>query len=156
MFSHISRAHISKSKRCFNVKSSTYYFLMKTKIFTDFQICISVPLKYSTSCSTWNNHFNPLMHNVPKVCLTILGHYALRVNMLVKFQFLVNNCSSEFYVTTHLPSQVSVNSLVYKSILCTGVSTPHSKTSPPLFRQVPPPLKSANCPSPPPLFSESP
>ena len=26
------RAHISKSKRCFNVKPSTYYFLMKTKI----------------------------------------------------------------------------------------------------------------------------
>ena len=44
-FSHISRAHISKCKRCFNVKSSTYYFHMKAKIFTDFQICISVPLK---------------------------------------------------------------------------------------------------------------
>ena len=41
---HISRAHISKSKRCFNVKSSTYYFHMKTKILADFQICISVPL----------------------------------------------------------------------------------------------------------------
>ena len=30
-FSHISRARISKSKRCFNVKSSTYYFHMKDK-----------------------------------------------------------------------------------------------------------------------------
>ena len=38
------RAHISKSKRCFNVKFSTYYFHMKRKILTDFQICISVPL----------------------------------------------------------------------------------------------------------------
>ena len=28
-----------------NVKSSTYYFHMKTKILADFQICISVPLK---------------------------------------------------------------------------------------------------------------
>ena len=41
---HISRAHISKSKKCFNVKCSAYYFHIKTKIFTDFQICISVPL----------------------------------------------------------------------------------------------------------------
>ena len=37
------RAHISKSKRCFIMKSSTYYFHMKTKILTHFQICISVP-----------------------------------------------------------------------------------------------------------------
>ena len=44
-FSHISRAHISKSKRCFDAKSSTYYFQMTTKILADFQICISVPLK---------------------------------------------------------------------------------------------------------------
>ena len=34
-----------KSKRCFNVKSSTNYFHMKTKILVDFQIWISVPLK---------------------------------------------------------------------------------------------------------------
>ena len=156
MFSHISRAHISKSKRCFNVKSSTYYFLMKTKIFTDFQICISVPLKYSTSCSTWNNHFNPLMHNAPKVCLTILGHYALRVNMLVKFQFLVNNCSSEFYVTAHLPSQVLVNSFSLQvHIVHWGINPPLKNISP-SFLASPPPLKSANCPSPPRLFSESP
>ena len=33
-----------KSKGRSNVKSSTYYFHMKTKIFADFQICISVPL----------------------------------------------------------------------------------------------------------------
>ena len=39
------RVHTSESKRCFNVKSSTYYFHMKTKILTGFQICISVPLK---------------------------------------------------------------------------------------------------------------
>ena len=30
--------------RCFNVKFSTYYFHMKTKLLADFQICISVPL----------------------------------------------------------------------------------------------------------------
>ena len=38
-------AHISKSKRCFNVKSSTYYLHMKTKILADFQISISVSLR---------------------------------------------------------------------------------------------------------------
>ena len=29
----------------FNVKSSTYYFYMKKKILTDFQNCISIPLR---------------------------------------------------------------------------------------------------------------
>ena len=43
-FSHMSRAHVSKSKICFNVKSSTYYFHTKTKILAGFQICIGVPL----------------------------------------------------------------------------------------------------------------
>ena len=42
---HMSHVRISqKSKMCFNTKSSTYYFHMKTKLLTDFQICISVPL----------------------------------------------------------------------------------------------------------------
>ena len=44
-FSHISCAHISKSKWCFNVKSSAYSFHMNTKILTNFQICIRAPLK---------------------------------------------------------------------------------------------------------------
>ena len=38
------RVRTSKSKRCFNVKSSTY-FHTKTKILADFQIGISVPLR---------------------------------------------------------------------------------------------------------------
>ena len=41
-FSHISRTHISNRKSCFNVRSLTHYFHMKTKILADFQICISV------------------------------------------------------------------------------------------------------------------
>ena len=41
----MSHAHISTSKRCFSLKSSTYYFDMKTKILADFQICFSVTLK---------------------------------------------------------------------------------------------------------------
>ena len=49
--SHISRVHISKSKSCFNVKSSTYYFHMKGKHLGRFSNlywctfkCYSVPL----------------------------------------------------------------------------------------------------------------
>ena len=41
-------AHISKCQGCFNVKSSTYYFHVKRKIFVDFQIFISVPLRISS------------------------------------------------------------------------------------------------------------
>ena len=36
--------HISKSKKCFNVRPLAYYFHMKTKMLADFQICISMPL----------------------------------------------------------------------------------------------------------------
>ena len=43
-FSHISGAHTSERKRCFNIKSSTYYFHVKTKMLENFHICISVPL----------------------------------------------------------------------------------------------------------------
>ena len=39
--SHISHAHILKSKKFFNVKSSTYYFHMKIKMLAGFQICLS-------------------------------------------------------------------------------------------------------------------
>ena len=35
-----------ESKRNFNVKSSTYYFHIKTKILVDFQFGISVPLRF--------------------------------------------------------------------------------------------------------------
>ena len=44
LFTYLARVHISKSKRCSNVKSSTY-FHTNAKIFTGFQICISVPLR---------------------------------------------------------------------------------------------------------------
>ena len=48
--------------RCFNVKSSTYCFHMKTKILADFQICISVPLifkKYLMKMKEhWFKHIN--------------------------------------------------------------------------------------------------
>ena len=55
------RAYISKSKRRLNVKSSTYYFHMKTKILADFQICFSISLKhdvFSLSRKCLNSRFN--------------------------------------------------------------------------------------------------
>ena len=42
--SHASHAHIPKSKRYLDAKSSTYCFHIKSKIWADSQICISVPL----------------------------------------------------------------------------------------------------------------
>ena len=42
-FTYLTCAYL-KSKRRFNVKSSAYYFQMKTNILADFQIRISVPL----------------------------------------------------------------------------------------------------------------
>ena len=42
LFTYLTCAHL-KSKRCLNVKSSTYFFQMKTDILLDLQICISVP-----------------------------------------------------------------------------------------------------------------
>ena len=43
LFTQLACAYL---KRLFNVKSSTYYFDMKTKILADFQICISVTLNH--------------------------------------------------------------------------------------------------------------
>ena len=43
---HRSHLDISqKVKSILNIKSTTYYFHMKTKVLVDFQICISVPSK---------------------------------------------------------------------------------------------------------------
>ena len=50
LFTYLTCTYLRK-KRCCNLKSSTYYFDMKTKALADFQICISVPLK-STLVST--------------------------------------------------------------------------------------------------------
>ena len=42
------------------MKSSIYYFHMKTEILADFQICIGVPLKGSRNLAnkTFNSNFN--------------------------------------------------------------------------------------------------
>ena len=45
LFTYFTCAYLKKYKVfCYNVKSSTYYFHMKTKLLADFEICISVPL----------------------------------------------------------------------------------------------------------------
>ena len=51
-----SRVHISKPKKHFNVKSSTYYFHMKAKILA--LVCISVPLKLEVKFGDDTLHYN--------------------------------------------------------------------------------------------------
>ena len=81
-FRIISRAHISKSKRCFNVKSSTYYFYIKTRISADFQIWISVPLKF--------------------LCRIILPISWIYLQMIfLVFVYYCQVCKSYWYVKTH-------------------------------------------------------
>ena len=41
-------AYISKSKRHHNAKTSAYYFYVRTKIPSNFHICIGVPLMIET------------------------------------------------------------------------------------------------------------
>ena len=66
-----------KKWKCFNAKSSTYYFHMKTKIFSDFQICISVPLINRNSVSFDLATLNSLIYS------TVFEHITKRVHNLV-------------------------------------------------------------------------
>ena len=52
---------ISKGKRYFSGRSSTYYFQIKTKILADFQICISVPLIGFSGSTSTTTHFSITM-----------------------------------------------------------------------------------------------
>ena len=52
LFTYLTWAYLRKQK-VFNVKSSTYYFHMKTKALADFQICISVPLTFTEKASIY-------------------------------------------------------------------------------------------------------
>ena len=64
-FIHLSGAHNSKSKWCYNAELSAYYFYVKTKISIDFQICISVPLIANLQNQKWrkiiNSHFHLIL-----------------------------------------------------------------------------------------------
>ena len=52
----MSRAHIKKDKRGFNVKSSTLFSYEEEDIF-DFQVCISVPLSFAHSVAQGPQNF---------------------------------------------------------------------------------------------------
>ena len=91
----ISCVHISKSKRCFSVKSSTNYFHMKTKILVDFQICISVPFKAFSKSNTFFSVQPPWCLTSSWVELQILVRSCLiHINVILKhFLYLVCFCA---------------------------------------------------------------
>ena len=82
LFTYLTRAYL-KSKRCFNVKYSIYYFYMKTKILADFQICISVSLK-KVSRSSPAEVF--LGKGVLKICSKFTWEHPCRSVISIKLQ----------------------------------------------------------------------
>ena len=113
IFSHISRAHFSHSKKCFNVEPSTYYFHMKTKIMGDSRICISVLLSWKN-----NNHLNNLktalastkIEVVPKSNWLDIRHYGFwNIDWINSCNTTprVLNSSSVFYSTLMQPHIIS-------------------------------------------------
>ena len=110
------RVHTSESKRCFNVKSSTYYFHMKTNILVDFQICISVPLKVAAFviCPTsimvlfeiyqsfkahltfWANCAFPLMIHTGKNLFSVQKLIEIQGWLLLTFSICLHNQLSSF------------------------------------------------------------
>ena len=76
--------HISKSKMCFNVKSSTYYFHMKTKMLSDVQIC--VPLKV-VSATLLLVCFTSLKESTFETSKTVFYFTSKALFVLVKTKF---------------------------------------------------------------------
>ena len=76
--------HISKSKMCFNVKSSTYYFHMKTKMLSDVQIC--VPLKV-VSATLLLVCFSSLKESTFETSKTVFYFTSKALFVLVKTKF---------------------------------------------------------------------
>ena len=76
--------HISKSKMCFNVKSSTYYFHMKTKMLSDVQIC--VPLKV-VSTTLLLVCFSSLKESTFETSKTVFYFISKALFVLVKTKF---------------------------------------------------------------------
>ena len=108
--SHISLAFISKSKRCLNVKSSTYYYHMKTKILADFQIYMRVPLKDKTNPKMFDSNClwqlkwcktQSLLQYVLslKLCIFILSfHLFIYISHLIYIQSQFHLCSVWSYI----------------------------------------------------------
>ena len=71
----MSRARISNNKRCFNVKSSTYYINTNMKILADFHIF--------NICFIDNKHISPRFHcNRSGLHLNYYGTKKLQENFL--------------------------------------------------------------------------
>ena len=86
---NISHACISQSVKGFNVKSSTYYFHVTTKILADFQICISVPLIFT---------YHYLQQRIRFLIFTgDLDHKLHHLNSLrsINTEAAIQNCSYE-------------------------------------------------------------
>ena len=73
--------NVSECKRCFNVKSSTFHFHVKTKISADFQICIRVILN-DTFRSRPATVF--LEKDALKICRAFIGEHPIRSMILIK------------------------------------------------------------------------
>ena len=85
-----------KVKGVLNVKSSTYYFHMKTKILAEFQICISVPLIRTNMAPCFIKFISD---SVTKNC-----------KFITKFSFLfeVNKVNLFLFFKYYIPTQVAV------------------------------------------------
>ena len=85
-----------KVKGVLNVKSSTYYFHMKTKILAEFQICISVPLIRTNMAPCFIKFISD---SVTKNC-----------KFITKFSFLfeVNKVNLFLFLKYYIPTQVAV------------------------------------------------
>ena len=80
------------------MKSSTYYFHMKTKILTDFQICISVPLR-NLSITLKNLHFS--QSRIAKSKKKRKLHKSIQSNIIfpkLRLPWKLNICNSEAYL----------------------------------------------------------
>ena len=86
-FSHISRPHFSKIRRCCNLEFSAYYFHVKAKILFDFQICFSASLSRSVL-------------NCMLTCQRILCAYLLTCQCILNAYLLTCQCAWHAYVPT--------------------------------------------------------
>ena len=102
---------ISKSKRYFSGRSSTYYFQIKTKILADFQIYISVPLIGFSGSTSTTTHFSITMkQNILVINCMSRSCFVKKI----RFQYVSNSPSNllnflSFFITSlqFVPENVS-------------------------------------------------
>ena len=106
-FIYLTCAYL-KSKRCFDVKSSTYYFHMKTKILADFQICINFPLRYIS---------NDLSVQLAKYLLKLLVMiFESKIFLILRMRCfaicLTNSNNNRFYNLSHAHKFLTLKSII--------------------------------------------